>query len=130
MFSYAIKIKKVRNPKGKIMAFASLIIDDVLEVDGFKVIDGSKGVFVSAPQHKGKDKEGNDSWFEDVRFIGDETTRDTVKTEIHKAIIPEYQKLEGTSNRATAAQSHAAVNEGSDGNDSSNSRRPLWYYRN
>ena len=118
-------MKKVRNPKGKIVAFASLIIDDVLEIDGFKVINGSKGLFVSAPQHKGKDKEGNDSWFEDVRFIGDETTRDTVKTEIHTAIINEYQKSEGSSNRATAAQSHAAVNESS-AEGSANSRRPLW----
>ena len=125
MFSYSIKVKKVRNPKGKIVAFASLIIDDVLEVDGFKVINGSKGLFVSAPQHKGKDKEGNDSWFEDVRFIGDETVRETVKTEIHKAIINEYQKSEGSQSRATAAQSHAAVNENSTDGDS-NSRRPLW----
>tara|TARA_B100000427_G_C15213365_1_gene465660 strand:+ start:34 stop:414 length:381 start_codon:yes stop_codon:yes gene_type:complete len=126
MFSYSIKVKKVRNPKGKIVAFASLIIDDVLEVDGFKIINGSKGLFCSAPQHKGKDKEGNDTWFEDVRFVGDETVRDTVKQEIHTAIINEYQKSEGTQNRATAAQAHATANENSTEGESGNGRRPLW----
>lgn len=124
MFSYSIKVKTVKNPRGKIMAFASLVIDDVLEVDGFKVIDGSKGLFVSAPQHKGKDKEGNDAWFEDVRFIGDETVRDTVKTEIYQAIINEYNKNQGTSSRASAAQSHVTKNEGT--NNASSDRRPLW----
>ena len=125
MFSYSIKVKTVKNPRGKIMAFASLIIDDVLEVDGFKVINGSKGLFVSAPQHKGKDKEGNDSWFEDVRFVGDETVRDTVKTEIYQAIINEYNKNSSTSNRASAAQSHVASNESSSSSNNAD-RRPLW----
>ena len=105
------------------MAFASLIIDDVLEVDGFKVIDGSKGLFVSAPQHKGKDKEGNDSWFEDVRFIGDEAVKDPIKTEIYQAILTEYTKRQGSSSRVAAAQSHASVNEAS---EASSDRRPLW----
>jgi len=113
------------------MAFASLIIDDVLEVDGFKVIDGSKGLFVSAPQHKGKDKEGNDSWFEDVRFIGDETVRDTVKTEIYQSIITEFNKGQGTASRASAAQSHVAKNGGTNdanapASNNDNDRRPLW----
>ena len=61
MFSYSIRIKRIPNPRGKIVAFASITIDEVFQFDGFKVIDGSKGLFVSHPQHKGKDKEGNDT---------------------------------------------------------------------
>ena len=129
MFSYTVKVNKIRNPRSKIVAFASLIIDEVLQIEGFKVIDGSKGLFVSPPQHKGKDKEGNDTWYEDVRFIGEDNMRETVKKEIHTTIINEYQKQQGTTSRATAAQSHATLNQTTNtaaSVPSSSGRRPLW----
>ena len=123
MFSYSVRIKKIQNPKGKIVAFASLIIDDVMEIDGFKVINGSNGLFVSAPQHKGKDKDGGDTWYEDVRFVGD--SKDAVKEEVHKAVIAAFNRS-GGSTRAAAAQSQVAANNPAPAAPAATGREPLW----
>ncbi len=125
MFSYSIRIKRIPNPRGKIVAFASIIVDEVLEFDGFKVIDGSKGLFVSHPQHKGKDKEGNDTWYDDARFVGDNA--DDVKQEIHKAIIHEFNSTGGANQyqqRAQTAQSNQQASSTAPAPQSS--RQPLW----
>lgn len=124
MFSYSIRIKRIPNPRGKIVAFASIIIDEVFEFDGFKVINGSKGLFVSHPQHKGKDKEGNDTWYDDARFIGDNA--DDVKQEIHKAIIHEFNSTGGNQyeNRAQTAQSNQQASTAAPAPASN--RTPLW----
>ena len=53
MFSYEINLRKISNPNLKIKAVASVVIDGIMSVDGFKVINGSKGLFVSVPNHKG-----------------------------------------------------------------------------
>jgi DNA-binding cell septation regulator SpoVG len=123
MFSYSIRIKRIPNPRGKIVAFASITIDEVFQFDGFKVIDGSKGLFVSHPQHKGKDKEGNDTWYDDARFVGDQA--DGVKQEIHKAIIHEYNSTGGNQyeNRAQTAQSNQQASTAA---PSASNRTPLW----
>jgi stage V sporulation protein G len=124
MFSYSIRIKRIPNPRGKIVAFASITIDEVFQFDGFKVINGSKGLFVSHPQHKGKDKEGNDTWYDDARFVGD-TAKD-LKEEIHRAIINEYNNSGGNQyqNRAQTAQSNQEASSKSPG--SNTDRAPLW----
>ena len=52
MFSYNIQVRKINKPGLKIKAVASIIIDDIMSIDGFKIIEGSKGLFVSVPNHK------------------------------------------------------------------------------
>jgi DNA-binding cell septation regulator SpoVG len=74
MFSYSFKIRKLNTPS-KLKAFVSIVIDDVMEVDGFKIVDGSNGLFVSAPSHKGTVMEDGvkvEKYFDDVRFVGEE----------------------------------------------------------
>jgi len=102
-----------------------LLVEDVLEIGGFKIINGAKGIFVSAPQHKGKDKEGNDTWYDDVRFLGEDTT---VKDEIFQSIIDNFNSKSGQSARvnAAAAQAQANTNTGEDSSKNSMGRRPLW----
>ena len=116
----------LKNPIGKIVGFASLIIDEVLEVQGFRIIEGSKGLFVSPPQHKGKgkDDEGNevDTWYDDVRFLGDNS--EEISKEIKQAILDNYLQKRGQSSRATAAQAQSSVN--SETNDDKKARAPLW----
>ena len=102
------------------MAFGSLVIDEVFEVGGFRIIDGANGLFVSPPQHKGKDKEGNDTWYDDARFIGE--TREDVRDEIYKSFIEAYSPgASATSSQASAARAQAGASEGS-----GSGRRPLW----
>lgn len=127
MFSYSFKIRPLNNPS-KLKAFVTIVIDDVLEVDGFKIIDGSKGLFVSAPSHKGtvnEDGQQVEKWFDDVRFVGDNAM--DIADEIKRAIIDQYNTNSYTSNRSTAASAHTSAQAApSASNKPSNSRKPLW----
>ena len=44
MFSYELKIKPI-NSASNLKAFVSVTIDGVMEIDGFKVINGKNGLF-------------------------------------------------------------------------------------
>ena len=129
MFSYSFKIRRI-NTASKLKAFVTIIIDDVLEVDGFKVIDGAKGLFVSAPSHKGtvnEDGQQVEKWFDDVRFVGENGM--DVGDEIKRAIIEQFNSDSYSSNRSSAAAAH--TNNSSSGSAPSssrpsNSRKPLW----
>lgn len=127
MFSYSFKIRPI-NKASKLKAFVTIVIDDVLEVDGFKIIDGSKGLFVSAPSHKGtvnEDGQQVEKWFDDVRFVGDNAM--DIADEIKRAIIEQYNSNSYTSNRATAASAHTSnSNSAPASSRPSNSRKPLW----
>ena len=103
-----------------------MILDEVMEVQGFRIIEGSKGLFVSPPQHKGKtkDESGNevDTWFDDVRFLGENS--EEVSKEIKQSILDTFLQQKGSASRATAAQAQSAVNETSTADKKS--RAPLW----
>lgn len=89
MFSYSVNVRKISNPKLK--AICSLVIDGVLVIDGFKIINGSNGLFVSVPSHKGtimEDGQQVEKYFDDIRFMGD--TAGDVAREIKDAIIAAY----------------------------------------
>lgn len=122
MFNYTIKTYAVKNPSSKIVAYASLVIEDVFEVTGFKIFNGSNGLFVKPPQHKGKNKEGQDEWYDDARFIG-ERSKD-VREEIFQAMVDSYNKYSANSSRSTTASLQNNIN-----NQQSNSgqkTRALW----
>ncbi|MBM08065.1 MAG: hypothetical protein CMF69_00575 [Magnetovibrio sp.] len=135
MFSYTIKVNRLPRPLGKIVGFASILIDDVLEVNGFRIINGAKGLFVSPPQHKGKGKDeaGNEieKWYDDVRFVGD--TSEDVSKEIKESILTSYNEATGAASRTTAAQSQVQVNASNQSQPSAqnntqvnSARKPLW----
>ena len=127
MFSYSFKIRPI-NKASKLKAFVTIVIDDVMEVDGFKIIDGSKGLFVSAPSHKGtvnEDGQQVEKWFDDVRFVGDNAM--DIAAEIKRAIIEQYNSNSYSSNRGAAASAHTSnTNSAPASNRPSNSRKPLW----
>ena len=56
-----VNINEVSN--GKIVAYARVTFEDKLVVDGFKVINGSKGLFVSGPSRQTADNEYKDIVF-------------------------------------------------------------------
>jgi len=134
MFSYRIKVRKINSAKLK--GVATLIIDDVLEVDGFKIIDGSKGLFVSVPSHKGTVMEDGvkvDKYFDDVRFPGEQAQE--VGQEIKNSILQEYNALADPlasnitqSNAVKAKQTAATVSTQTTSTNSSppRDRKPLW----
>lgn len=69
MLTYEVKVNKLQNPTGKLLGFAEVILDGWMVVKNFKIFQGSNGLFVGAPSHLGKDKEGKDTYFPDVSFL-------------------------------------------------------------
>lgn len=63
----SMKITGVRVYESKeesnLKAFASVTIDDDFVVSGFRIVEGSKGLFVSMPQNKTKDGDWIDTSF-------------------------------------------------------------------
>ena len=122
------------------MGFASLLIEDVLQVDGFKIFDGTNGIFVKAPSHEGKNKEGERTWYDDVKFIAEdgkpvdfkdkESSAALCRDEIFKSIVEAYNaNTSGFSNAdksTSTTRGDAARAQSEDGEKSRNSRRPLW----
>ena len=140
MFNYSVRVFPIKSPKSKLVGFASLLIEEVLQVDGFKIFDGTNGIFVKAPSHEGKNKDGERTWYDDVKFIttdgkpvglkDKETTAALTRDEIFKSIVDTYVSNNTGDNAAaddspTASRSDAARAQSQD-NDKSKSRRPLW----
>lgn len=134
MFSYRIKVRKINSAKLK--GVAQLIIDDVIEIDGFKIIDGSKGLFVSVPSHKGTVMEDGvkvDKYFDDVRFPGEQGAE--IAQEIKQAILNEFNStsdpLSSTASQSNAVKAKQNAASSTSQSSSTNSspprdRKPLW----
>lgn len=78
-----VQVYPIREPKGKMRAFARVLLGDQLQLTGLRVFDGSKGLFVSYPNdpyHKG----------EDYRQIFFPTTGD-LREAIEQAVLEEYR---------------------------------------
>ena len=58
------------NGKSSIKYFANIRLDGILELRGFKVIDGRNGLFVAPPSEKAlkPDADGNYQWYDTIRF--------------------------------------------------------------
>ena len=63
---------KGNNKKSSLLAFASITIDDEFVVGGFRIIDGSKGVFVAMPSQLGNDEEYHDQAYPITKEMRDE----------------------------------------------------------
>ncbi len=48
------------NTDGKMKAFVDLSVNDALLIKGLRIIEGTKGAFVSMPKMQGKDKKWYD----------------------------------------------------------------------
>jgi DNA-binding cell septation regulator SpoVG len=142
MFNYSVKVFRIQNPKSKLVGFASLLIEDVIQVDGFKIFNGSNGIFVKVPSHEGKNKEGERAWYDDVKFIAEdgkpvdfkdkESTAALCRDEILKSMVDAFNSNNddddstyNSNTSATTTRSDAARAQSED-TRSKNSRAPLW----
>ena len=114
-FSYTVSVRKFKS-SSKLRAVASVTIDNLMIIDGFKVIEGSNGYFVSVPNHKGtiiEDGVKVEKYFDDIRFPGEEGAE--FAKELKDAILNEYrnapsQQPEAPS-RGKAAAAHSKKQE-------------------
>ena len=129
--NFTVRVRKINSAKLK--GVATVTINDLMEIDGFKIIDGSKGLFVSVPSHKGTVMDENnqkvEKYFDDVRFPGEDGQ--AFGDELKQAILDEFNNYNHSSDRATTAKAHAAPqnNETRTTKVSSNpprNKKPLW----
>lgn len=74
-----VQIWPVRNPEGsRIKAMASITLNGSLRVNGCKIIEGSKGLFLSYPSEK---KPGTDQYFPIFHAI-DRTVGDKIQAQV------------------------------------------------
>ena len=79
-----IKVFPIAEPKGDLLAFASVGLDDVAAIRGLRVVNSDRGAFVSMPQSK--DKEGN---YHDIAF----PLNGDLRREISKAVLAEFKEM-------------------------------------
>ncbi len=77
-----IDIRKSTFSQGSTIAFLELQIDNLI-IDGFKIVEGKNGKFLSYPREKGKDEK----WYDRVKPIDA-----LVKQEIESYVLNEYDK--------------------------------------
>ena len=77
-----IKVSRIHKltKGGPVMAFVDLVVNDALLLKGLRIVKGSKGLFVSMPQEKGKD----DRWYNTIHCLTNET-RDFVMRSVLEA---------------------------------------------
>tara|TARA_R110002020_G_scaffold268819_1_gene484028 strand:+ start:6540 stop:6875 length:336 start_codon:yes stop_codon:yes gene_type:complete len=84
-----VKVNKFTN--GKLRAFADVTFDSTITIKGYKVFEGSNGMFVSGPSRQDKDGKYYDIvWVEDQDFM----------KEIQKSVLKFYEDApDASSNR-------------------------------
>lgn len=81
------RIMPVKSGNGSTKAYASINLDGVFAVSDIRVIEGKKGLFISFPNRKGKDKDGNEKYY-DIAF----PTTAELRKEISDAVIAKYNE--------------------------------------
>jgi stage V sporulation protein G len=79
-----VRVYPIDEPKGNVLAFASVAADNLVVIHGIRVIDSEKGMFVSMPQSR--DKDGG---FHDIAF----PLNTDLRNEISEAVINEYNEV-------------------------------------
>ncbi|MEJ2493461.1 MAG: septation protein SpoVG family protein [Ignavibacteriaceae bacterium] len=79
-----IRINPLKNDSGgKTAAFFDIQTNDGIIIKGFRIVNGANGLFVSAPNDKGKDGK----YYDNVILPNE------MKSEVEKQAIEEYNKL-------------------------------------
>ena len=76
-----VRIRPVN--KGNVLAYASMNINKAFAVDGIKVLNGEKGLFVSMPSYK-----GGDGKYHDICFPINKEFR----AQMNEAVLGEYRQ--------------------------------------
>jgi len=76
-----VRAYPIAEPKSNTVAFASITINDMIAINGIRVVDGANGLFAAMPQAKDKDGE-----YRDIAFP---VTKE-LRQQLNKAILDEY----------------------------------------
>ena len=76
-----VRTYPITEPKNNVVAFASVTINDMIAINGLRVVEGSNGLFAQMPQTR--DNKGN---FRDVAFP---VTAD-LRKQLNEAVVDQY----------------------------------------
>ena len=79
-----VRVYPLDNPQGTTKAFANVGIEDLVAINGIRVVSGEKGDFVAMPQSKDKNGEYHDIAFP---INGD------LRKELNKAVLDKYKEV-------------------------------------
>ena len=130
--NYEVDVRRINSAKLK--GVATVTIEGLMQIDGFKIIEGSNGLFVSVPSHKGTIVEDGvkvEKYFDDVRFPTDEGKEFAVelKDTILAAFNGSSPSQEQTTTQSTAVkkrQESAPPQKRQNSSAPPRSRKPLW----
>ena len=74
---------------GKVVAFADLSVNDALVIKGLRIVKGSRGVFVTMPQEKGK----NNRWYDTVHCLSKD-----VSSAVAQCVLSAYESEDKVEN--------------------------------
>lgn len=105
--SFTAQVYILENSSNSTKAFASLIIDGVISINGFTVKDGQWGLWVAPPSKKSNktDDNGKAIYYDDVRFLdfvdgeNDKKTSAT-RNQVYDAILKAYNEANSSSGGA------------------------------
>ena len=101
-----VRVYPLEKPAGNTLAFANVGIEDLAAINGVRVVNGEKGLFVTMPQSKDKDGEYHDIAFpinSDLRKAlntavldeFDEPTRDADGKNVGRSVVAPVNVAEG-----------------------------------
>ena len=86
-----LEVYPIREPKGKLRAYARVLLDDQLYLTGLRLYDGSDGLFVSYPNDPSYTGESYRQIFYPVKT--------ELRADIENAVIEEYLAIQNNPNR-------------------------------
>ena len=78
-----VRVYPIDEPKGSTKAFASVAVEDLIAIRGIRVVEGSKGLFITMPQSQ----DAKTGEFHDIAF----PVAKGLRGEISKTILDEYK---------------------------------------
>jgi len=77
-----VRVYPIDDPQGATLAFASVVVDDLVAIRGMRVVEGERGQFVAMPQSKNQ----NDGKYHDIAF----PVVKGLRKEINRAVLKEF----------------------------------------
>ena len=90
-----VRVYPLDNPQGTTKAFANVGIEDLVAINGIRVVSGEKGDFVAMPQSK--DKDGN---YHDIAF----PINADLRKEMNKAVLDKFKEVVKDRDQSLGAQ--------------------------
>ena len=90
-----VRVYPLENPQGATKAFANVGIEDLVAINGIRVVSGEKGDFVAMPQSK--DKDGN---YHDIAF----PINADLRKEMNKAVLDKFKEVVKDRDQSLGAQ--------------------------